>query len=454
MKKIYFRKIAVEITRRCQLMCEHCCRGDAQDLDISNDIIDTFLEQTAGIGELMFTGGEPTLAPDKMNYFVDCMIDKGIPLGGISYITNGVALSEEVKVFLTKAYSYVTTSRENNEIFRNDCKIYFQPRIKIALSIDNFHVDNEKVKREYERVLPSDSCSVTYIGNVIPTKIGRGRKLQYGYSYKKRPTPQIGMEYEAHPLVCDDSPRSEAMLQYCDAFIPCSMVLTAVGRFFPEVALVGEYNVDDFCDDDLICQFKNGGFPSIFDSVVEYNKGRMPCYLATNIPVSYTIDDLISGLRYKKVHDIDTKHNTWAAGFDKIFQDDINIARAQLSISRSEHVGRYVDYLKHRIPHYSDIEEIRRDFPNCNAYFCEELQKMLEQNSLDEVIKWIIITKDEAFYSVDDAHFEYAKHCCNQYIMAQYKTTMEKIGKFTNIWATKTAANKTLLNTVRDKLAR
>ena len=42
MKKILYRKVMLEITRRCQLKCAHCMRGDAQNLDMSEEIIDAF----------------------------------------------------------------------------------------------------------------------------------------------------------------------------------------------------------------------------------------------------------------------------------------------------------------------------------------------------------------------------------------------------------------------------
>lgn len=456
MKKIYFRKLMIDITRRCQLRCEHCLRGEAQNLVISTDIIDSFLEQTAGIGELFFSGGEPTLAPDRMNYFVDHMIEKGIPLGGVTYITNGVELSEEVKAFLVKAHSYITESREKNEVFRSDCKIYFQPRIDIGLSIDNFHVDNEKVKQEYEQFFSKlDSCLVHYVNNDIPHKVGRGRNLKHGHSSVhtlggKENKPQVGMEYESHHLLCDDSPRSEEMLQFCDVFIPCAMVLTTTGKLFVLNAMSGEYTIDDGADN-AICQFINGAFPSIFDSVIVYNKGRKPCYLTTNIPDPFTRDDLDAIMNYKKVHNTDTSHSLFN---DTIFADDVPCAKTEILLSLDRYSDMYKSYLRQRIEYYSDIEEIKRDFPNANSYFCKELQDKIKQSSVDDVIDWVVAKKDKWWYCVDDAHFESTKSSYNQIVMNEYKKRRDKIMQSDMPQPIKADMNKELLKAAREQLAK
>ena len=67
-KKIAIDNITVEITRKCQLQCAHCMKGDAQNVDMSRQIIDKLLESVCSIGTLLFTGGEPTMNLDGMKY--------------------------------------------------------------------------------------------------------------------------------------------------------------------------------------------------------------------------------------------------------------------------------------------------------------------------------------------------------------------------------------------------
>lgn len=57
MKKIWVEQLCLEVTRRCNMGCAHCLRGDAQDVDISHAIIDEIFNQVDGIGQVTFTVG-------------------------------------------------------------------------------------------------------------------------------------------------------------------------------------------------------------------------------------------------------------------------------------------------------------------------------------------------------------------------------------------------------------
>ena len=48
-EKLHFDIFNVELTRRCNLSCEHCLRGEAQDINITSEIIDKAFEQIQGI---------------------------------------------------------------------------------------------------------------------------------------------------------------------------------------------------------------------------------------------------------------------------------------------------------------------------------------------------------------------------------------------------------------------
>lgn len=56
--------VFIEVTRRCNMCCAHCLRGDAESIDIQEKYIDAFLdsfETGAYISSLTFTGGEISL---------------------------------------------------------------------------------------------------------------------------------------------------------------------------------------------------------------------------------------------------------------------------------------------------------------------------------------------------------------------------------------------------------
>ena len=80
------------MTRRCNLKCKFCAKGEPQDLDISKSIIDkTFDEmQSVSINSLRISGGEPLLVPELIEYLLDKIIEKHILVNDIVIFTNGL----------------------------------------------------------------------------------------------------------------------------------------------------------------------------------------------------------------------------------------------------------------------------------------------------------------------------------------------------------------------------
>ena len=96
MNKLKLDGIIIEITRRCNLRCEHCCRGEAQNIDISKEVIDAILDNCDSIGRIDITGGEPLLAIDKIEYLIDQIIERNIPVNAIGCVTNGTVYDERI----------------------------------------------------------------------------------------------------------------------------------------------------------------------------------------------------------------------------------------------------------------------------------------------------------------------------------------------------------------------
>ena len=87
--KLQFYDLAVEITRRCNMSCAHCLRGDAQNMDMSFEMFKKLLDITEGIDTLSFTGGEPALNIPFMEKTLEYVKEKGIPVYNIFIATNG-----------------------------------------------------------------------------------------------------------------------------------------------------------------------------------------------------------------------------------------------------------------------------------------------------------------------------------------------------------------------------
>lgn len=121
--EIFVGNLCLEVTRRCNMGCAHCLRGNAEDLDMSRETIDQVLEQVDMIGQVTFTGGEPSLNTDAIRYFFAQARRYGKLPRSFFVATNGKANQEELAIELLKQYP----DMEEREF------------CGVALSIDEWH---------------------------------------------------------------------------------------------------------------------------------------------------------------------------------------------------------------------------------------------------------------------------------------------------------------------------
>lgn len=109
---MYIYELVIEITRRCNIACQHCLRGEAQNKDIDNITIDKILEGITRIGVLTFTGGEPSLAVDRIRYIYEQIKKRGIDLYGFFIITNGKIASLGLVHVLIDLYALIESPED------------------------------------------------------------------------------------------------------------------------------------------------------------------------------------------------------------------------------------------------------------------------------------------------------------------------------------------------------
>lgn len=100
MKRCY-SDLVIEVTRKCNQVCkDFCMRGPQQNLDISYDDIDLFLNLERNnykmISLLFFSGGEPTLNPEAIHYCIDKIIGEKLPIYSVGLFTNGLIYSDSI----------------------------------------------------------------------------------------------------------------------------------------------------------------------------------------------------------------------------------------------------------------------------------------------------------------------------------------------------------------------
>lgn len=172
MANIIFESLALEITRRCNQKCAHCCRGDAQDVDISNKTIDTLLDNCSGIFDLFITGGEPTLCPERFRYLLEACKKRQIVIFSMHFITNGSGRTSEMVDVLKDWNEYLLSFYDTPPTLHP---------LRVCVSLDEFHNEEEsRAGFTFWTEQLKDIAYVTWhsVGN-IPRKMGRGVNVPY-----------------------------------------------------------------------------------------------------------------------------------------------------------------------------------------------------------------------------------------------------------------------------------
>ena len=61
--------LIIEGTRKCNMKCAHCLRGNAQRVNMDNSVADIVTRQVDSIYNITFTGGEPSLNTEIIRNF-------------------------------------------------------------------------------------------------------------------------------------------------------------------------------------------------------------------------------------------------------------------------------------------------------------------------------------------------------------------------------------------------
>ena len=138
MKQVYIQNLALLITDRCNLNCDHCMRGKKYDNNMSEQIIKTSLEQICKIDTLLLGGGEPSVAFLPLYHLLKYIENNKIDIDQIVTIINGTIYSPDFLELLDEINSHNID-------------------IKFFISSDKYH-DNELKRLELQK---------EYIDNLI-----------------------------------------------------------------------------------------------------------------------------------------------------------------------------------------------------------------------------------------------------------------------------------------------
>lgn len=126
---MHISDMIIEITRQCNLSCEHCLRGRKQNINIDPMLIDKFIQKNniTSIGMLTITGGEPCMNSQGFLDIVNILKRHKVNIYGFYMATNGMFCDEKVLTALG--------------LLAEQC--YDEESFIINISKDSFH-DNYK----------------------------------------------------------------------------------------------------------------------------------------------------------------------------------------------------------------------------------------------------------------------------------------------------------------------
>ena len=105
-------ELCIETTRRCNMACEHCMRGETQKIDFNVTHLQNFIVDynVRNIGTITLTGGEPTLVPEVMMNILGVLKDYTVEVNDFFVATNGKRIPDEFILAALKYYDYCSSN--------------------------------------------------------------------------------------------------------------------------------------------------------------------------------------------------------------------------------------------------------------------------------------------------------------------------------------------------------
>ena len=139
MNEIQIAEFGIEITRKCNMQCDFCMRGKAQNVEITDEVISDIFDslsrfEQVHINSINLTGGEPFLSPEKLIKVINELIKRNIKVDWLTITTNGSIFDEYIIYAL------------------NIMNKYAKFGVTLRISADSHHVINkDKLEENIEK---------------------------------------------------------------------------------------------------------------------------------------------------------------------------------------------------------------------------------------------------------------------------------------------------------------
>ena len=134
------------------MACRHCYNGAAQAVDIPREYMDNLLGQTAEIGQLYIKGGETLLNFPALEYLVDQIIRRKIPVHYFAMVTNGTVQSTAACKAVNRMAEHIVRSRHRNT-FQAPDRAGNKNCASVTVSNDHWHTECQNSQYDSDAVV-------------------------------------------------------------------------------------------------------------------------------------------------------------------------------------------------------------------------------------------------------------------------------------------------------------
>lgn len=163
MPDLILEHLYIEVTRKCNMKCDHCLRGQAENFDLKIEDINILFDNLniKKINTLTITGGEPTLNSKVILHLLRTIISKGITVNNFNMVINGSNYNQALIDGLNEFYIYCNG-------------------INLICSRDQYHKQPKKEIIDKYKKLPYFIDNYVKLSNQEIIQIGRARENNLG----------------------------------------------------------------------------------------------------------------------------------------------------------------------------------------------------------------------------------------------------------------------------------
>ena len=216
MISVEYDSLCIEVTRRCNMHCAHCLRGDACNVDISSDYIERLLESANYINNITFTGGEPSLNVKAIEDTLRICKEKSIPVNSFYVVTNGKKVTNRFIKALTEWAMYCLETDDEALEYCGVC-----------VSKDKFHEKIDPINIQKLKTLSFFNEDKTIDFSVVPLlSMGRAKDIKDpGVKCREADRSPISIgRFDSHGIDGEDE----------NLHIESTVTLTSTGNFIPD----------------------------------------------------------------------------------------------------------------------------------------------------------------------------------------------------------------------------